>query len=366
MFRQVAKKLAGLFSDGNFQVVCILGGPYVGKTWLLNDLSDVYRKYPVRIYDDVNSYESFREIIEERISNSSNEKYIVVGRLREEICKKICGSIGNKEILIEYVNVYPMNFEEFRVAIPKIYNIAEDELLKLYMLVGGIPKIVEAFMETGNIGIIQEKQGRLLDRLLDELNNKEKVVLNEVVKQEMSLSPGFVFARINKDARERDYESVINKLINMGVVYKISRYISDEDRNVKKYKLYVYDMGMYMMVTGFGLNDVMDNNGIWNQKLLYNFLIREFFCYISNQNYNIMYWEKVRAKAKIPIVIEKNMNDKSLLIPITFISKENLIPKNIHSFLKENKNALPLYVKKPNAKTIVDGAVLYSCLSNIT
>lgn len=366
MFRQVAKKLAGLFSDGNFHVVCILGGPYVGKTWLLNDVSNVYRKYPVRIYDDVNSYERFIEIIEERISNYSEEKYIIVGRLREETCKKICTGRNSKGLLVEYVSVYPMNFEEFRIAVPKNYNIAKDELLKLYILVGGIPKVVEAFVETGDIGAVQKKQGQLYDGLLDELANKERVVLNQVIKQELSMRPGFIFARISKDARERDYESIINKLLDMGTVYKISRYISAEDRNVKKFKLYFYDIGMYMMVAGLCLNNVMDSNGTWNQKLIYNFLIREFFYYLSNQKYNIMYWEKVRAKAKIPIVIEKNMNEKKLLIPVAIISKENIIPKNIQSFFKENRNAVPFYIKYPTADKVVEGQVVFNILSNIT
>ena len=79
-----------------------------------------------------------------------------------------------------------------------------------------------------------------------------------------------------------------------------------------------------------------------------------------------MYWEKVRAKAKIPIVIEKNMNEIKLLIPVAIISKENIIPKNIQSFFKENRNAVPFYIKYPTADKVVEGQVVFNILSNIT
>ena len=36
MVRQVAKKLASLFCDEKIDVICVLGGPYVGKSWLVN------------------------------------------------------------------------------------------------------------------------------------------------------------------------------------------------------------------------------------------------------------------------------------------------------------------------------------------
>ena len=66
------------------------------------------------------------------------------------------------------------------------------------------------------------------------------------------------------------------------------------------------------------------------------------------------------------MIVAKDFIDKIILIPIVIIKKENIIPRNMQSFLFENKNAAPLYIKSPTADKVVDGEVLYDILSNIT
>ena len=68
MVRQVAKKLASLFCDEKIDVICVLGGPYVGKSWLVN--SCISKDDKIMVFDDINSYDDFLKLVKaQRISH---------------------------------------------------------------------------------------------------------------------------------------------------------------------------------------------------------------------------------------------------------------------------------------------------------
>ena len=52
MVRQVADKLASLFRDENIKVICVLGGPYVGKTWLVNHILETEKCNGIKVFDN--------------------------------------------------------------------------------------------------------------------------------------------------------------------------------------------------------------------------------------------------------------------------------------------------------------------------
>ena len=68
-----------------------------------------------------------------------------------------------------------MSYDEFKLSIPKIYNLNDIEILNLYILVGGLPEIVKIFLETGDIEKVREGQIYLLEKLQKEIHNRKKL-----------------------------------------------------------------------------------------------------------------------------------------------------------------------------------------------
>ena len=359
MVRQVAERLASLICDENIQVICVLGGPFVGKTWLVNHVLDSMNNACIKVYDNVNSYDAFREIIANKKDNI--EKYIIVGRLLQVGCEEIIG----KETNTAYVSMYPMNYSEFNLAVPKAYNISAIDLLKMYMLVGGLPEVVKMFTQTGHIERVRERQRQIYEKIREELSIKGQKIINSVIEQELSNGSGFCIRGIDKNARDRDYGHIIDELINMGVIEKVERLLSEDGLDVRKYKLSFYDLGIYSMIMNVNANHLDKNYGQGDKSLFENFYYKELRTYIDKQTEAIKYWKKYRAKAKLSIIIEgKDSENRYTLVSLE--DKIRTIPRSVQSFIKEYPMAKYINVQMPIRDKVLDGHELYNKIRHIT
>ena len=359
MVRQVAEKLASLFRDEKIQVICILGGPYVGKTWLVNHIYRTEKNDSIRIFDNVNTYDELEEIIAKK--RNGLEKYVIVGRLDEERCKAIVGS----DIVVEYLMLYPMNFREFRLAVPVSYNICESKLLKLYMLVGGLPDVVKTFVQTGDINSVRQKQCQLFEEINSKLTAKAQNVINEVIRQELSEGTGFCIRQIDKNAREREYAKIIEELVSDGLIEKVERYAPGYDIDARKYRLKFFDIGIYSMINDLQLDKICGRGEDWNKDLLYDFYSKVLRTYIDRKVETIKYWKKNRAKAKIHITIERLQGEKRV-IAISLIDKKKSISRSAMSFEQEYPASRSINVCMPTLDKVTDGYELYSKICHNT
>ena len=361
MVRQVAERLAGLFRDEKIDVICVLGGPYVGKTWLVNHILDSEKINSVEVFDNVNSYDEFENIMKHKFN--SQKRYVIVGRLLQERCKELI----ENNLQVGYVNLYPMNYYEFSLAVPKVYNISNGDLLKMHMLVGGLPEVVKTFVQTGDIECVRQKQRQLFEYIKAILMAKGQKVINSVIEQELSDGSGFCIRKIDKNARDRDYGIVIEELISMGVIEKIDRLVSEDDRDVRKYRLSFYDLGIYSMIKDFDITNLCDRYGDRNKALIENFYYKELRTYIDKETEVIKYWKKYRAKAKIAIVIEKldNREDKKY-VTISLEDKVTGISRSAQAFMKEYSMTVPISVQMPTIDNVLEGQGVYYKISHIT
>ena len=359
MVRQVAERLASLFCDENIKVICVLGGPFVGKTWLVNYVLESENKDCIKVFDNVNTYDEFEEIIEQK---EEDEKYVIVGRLGLEGCK----ARVDKDVTAEYVMVYPMNYKEFVLAMPVSLNIYEIEMLKIYMMVGGLPEVVKMFVQTGDIDIVRDRQCQLLEEICNSLTVKARKVVDEVIKQELLDNPGFCVRQIDSNARDREYAQVIEELVNMGLIERYKRLLADGDGDRRKYKLKIYDIGIYSMALDLRICDLCSSVDDWNRNLLYDFYYKELRTYIDRSNCAIKYWRKCRAKAKIAIVMEKSENENIRYMPVTFYDRRNSISRSAQSFIKDYSGTISISVPMPTKDKVTDGCELYKKMCNNT
>lgn len=352
MVREVAKSIKAWLEEDT-QILCILGGPFVGKTWLATNAFDGNSHNNIELVDNVNSYEDFETIIKKK---ENHKRYVIVGRLLVKKCEKIAQSLVDEKS-IKYVYVTPMTFNEFKIALPKTYNLGELDALKIYIQVGGLPEIAKKFFDTGDISKVRRRHTYLFEKLKGGLGYKEKQIIDAVIVQELSDNPGFTFREISVAAREREYGDSVNSLRDKGLIYKIDRFDYKKDSRMHKYKFIFYDIGMWSTIY---------KKKSFDDDVMYSFLLRELITYTLGKNYNIFYWVKQRAKAKISIIIEKCMDKKAIIIPVEIAKKENVIPRNVQSFQNIYKATIPLYINRPSDEMVEDGDVLFNRLGNIT
>ena len=112
--------------------------------------------------------------------------------------------------------------------------------------------------------------------------------------------------------------------------------------------------------------EYINEGNYFDDDVMYSFLLRELITYTLGKNYNIFYWVKQRAKAKVSIIIEKSMDKKAIIIPVEIAKKENVIPRNVQSFQNIYKAAIPIYINRPSDEMVEDGEVIFDRLGNIT
>lgn len=360
MVREVAKSIKG-WLDEDTKVLCILGGPFVGKTWLATNILNLEKNKKLVVEDDVNSYDEFTEIIK---NMDSDKRYVIIGRLLIENCKKKLDA-ARVGIDIRYVYVMPLNFKEFRETIPQKYKISQMNMLKIYIQVGGLPEAVNVFLDSEDMDAVNKCHQYLFYRIKQELRIKENRIIEAVINQEINDSTGFSFRGISPGARERDYEEDLKLLISKGLIYRLNRLNTCENIKVRKCKYIFYDMGLWSTMHGINTSILLGLKWDLREDILNGFYLRELIYYMCGKGYKLMYWEKHRGKAKLSIIVEKCLENKKIYIPVVIAKNEKFISRSVQSFKKEYENVVPLYIRNLREQAIEDGESLCNTLSNI-
>lgn len=177
----------------------------------------------------------------------------------------------------ELITMYPMDFEEFIVAngvqkttldsLRKAYeerkplsDIIHETLNKLfysYIIVGGMPKVVQTYVTTHDIGLIIKEQKEILNLYRQDISKyakesdrpKIRAIFDSIPSQLNDKNRRFNLSLLSENARLLRYEDSFNWLIDSGVAnpcYNIEEpkvaLKLNEKRNL--FKLYAGDTGL--------------------------------------------------------------------------------------------------------------------------
>lgn len=176
----------------------------------------------------------------------------------------------------ESIRMYPMDFEEFCIANKlnsDVLSYLKDcykngmpvsdavhqkllELFKYYVIVGGMPDVVNSFIQTHDIGLVTQKQLAIVNLYRMDIskytkNEKVKVtsIFDRIPSQLDDKNRRFNLADINKNARLREYEDAFIWLKDAGVAlpcYSVTQLqiplqINEQTR---LFKLFMCDSGL--------------------------------------------------------------------------------------------------------------------------
>lgn len=271
------------------------------------------------------------------------------------------------------VDLYPLDFEEFLwgVGIKKdvIQYVREcfwkkekvdeyilkqfSEQFKMYLLVGGMPNVVNQYVKTSSLRktLVMQKaivESYLLDIVKYAQTTSKQKIINTFYSIPMQLSKNnkkFLYTDIledEKDVGERKYGFAIEWLKDAGIVnfcYNLSEPALPLISNIRQncFKIYMRDTGLLVSMLEEGTQKaILDENLYINQgALVENVCANE----IATHHDRLMYFER---KSKLEIDFILNLDGKVTAIEVK--SGNNKQAKSLNSMI-QNYKTVTRYIK---------------------
>ena len=266
---------------------------------------------------------------------------------------------------VDFMKLYPLSFFEFLSAIgeSQYRNILEEKkfklitpfadkliyLLKYYYYIGGMPEVVQDYIDNKNYNNIRKLQENILNSYVQDFSKHTSSAMAERIKylwlsissQLAKENKKFIYGAIKQGAKAREYEEAINWLRDSGLIYKVNR-ISKPELPIRAYedlsafKLYVLDVGLLGALANLSPQTIIDGDRIFTEfkgALTEQYVLQQLK---NKPNKSINYWTSRSNVAEIDFILQKD-ND---VIPIEVKSSENLKAKSLTQY---RKNFIPKY-----------------------
>ncbi len=273
---------------------------------------------------------------------------------------------------INQMTVYPMTFDEFlmnsnpmlHTAIKKAYEkkapldsriheLAMEQVYR-YLLIGGMPEAVEAYIDRENIFESQEILHALYDNYLSDMElyqaSPEAVlrsrtlfqnIYRELNRESRNFSPGL----IEEKSKTRDFATSIQWLTMAHIInqsFQLKEHITMPlmTNNESSFRLFLGDIGMFSHQSGINAASFISNKkdntltGIFFENFVANELIAE--------GHPLFYW-RGKASAELEFIIESD----NKLYPID-VKKGRGTLNSLEKFSNHNKFECAIKVSKNN------------------
>ena len=279
-------------------------------------------------------------------------KIVCAGSLLGVKINRFKSSFSVGKVTIKYL--YPMDFEEFLLALGEIKLIEEIrshfysneavlkaihekalDLYKKYLVLGGMPAIIKDFINNGsNIAHVNfNLQDQIITSYLADMSKytensegiKNSQIYNSIPKELARVNNTFKYSIIDKDARKIRYESSLDWLLASNMVLKCDLADRNESPlkafiNSDKFKLYLSDVGLLRALSNLDYSEILlDKNEMFNGVLTENYVacsiypkFKELF-YYNFDKYEIDFLIKINGDI-IPVEVKsgRRTNSKSL------------------------------------------------------
>lgn len=347
-FTKASKEVLNLFDD-------ISDLNYIFLRLQLIYHKELHQRKSLIIFDEVQFCPKARQAIKHLVADHRYD-YMETGSLIS-IRKNV------KDILIpseeRQVQMYPMDFEEFKWALGDTvtikllresfekYQPLGDDLnrrmmrdFRLYMLVGGMPKVVSTYIETNNMRLVDEEKRDIL-----RLYESDFMKIDSTGKAAMLFKS--IPSQLEKNASRYQVSSVLENQRNSTVLELISEmessktvlvsYKSDDPnagltrtKDLENFKLFVCDTGLFTTML------FMDKD--FTENIIYEKLLSD------KLSVNLGYlYENVVAQ-----ILKANGNS---LFYYTFLDEKSRHNFEIDFLLARNNKVCPIEIKSSGYKT---------------
>ena len=269
---------------------------------------------------------------------------------------------------VEYLEMHPMTFTEFLIAdgcqnlvdymnsiniIEKIPDIIFSQLndkLKYYLIIGGMPEVINTWITTRNIELENEVQEQIqkgyendFGKHTEEKNIylKISIIWESIVSQLSKENKKFLYQVAKEGARAREYEDAINWLSDANLVNKIFN-ITKPDfplnayTDLSSFKLYMSDVGLLRRKANLDSRIVIEGNKLFEEfkgALTENYVLN-MLIYLNNSNPNYYVFDRHE--------IDFMIQEKNKIIPIEVKSSESVNNTSLTKFNSMNDNEISI------------------------
>ncbi len=255
---------------------------------------------------------------------------------------------------VDFIDLYPLSFFEFLEAngeekfVELLKNSNNEniktfkpkyiEWLKKYYYIGGMPEVVNNFINTNDFQKARKIQENILDAYTRDFSKhisstgklKIDLLWESIPNQLTQESKKFVYKKIKTGARADEFEEALSWLINCGLVYKVNR-ISKPAlpirayEDTKAFKLFILDVGLLCALSKLPARTLIDGDKIFtefNGALAEQYVLQQLK---TIEDMEIAYWISKSGNAEIDFIIQTD----GYVIPVEVKANTNLQAKSL-------------------------------------
>jgi len=262
---------------------------------------------------------------------------------------------------VDFLDLYPLNFYEFLCAIgqerfAELIKIGDfqminsfktkyTEWLRQYYYIGGMPAAVVSFVKKKDFVEVRTVQKKILDAYESDFSKhapieivpRIRLVWNSILPQLAKENRKFIYSKIQKGARAREFELAMAWLLDCGLINQVFR-VTKPDLPLKAYldfsafKLFMIDVGLMAAMAELDTKTLLKGSEIFEEfkgALTEQFVFQQF---VNNKSLVIAYWASDSLKAEIDFLVQY-LNE---IIPIEVKAAENLQAKSLRTFCEKH------------------------------
>lgn len=400
MYRAAIEKLLMWKEKSTRKPMIIEGARQVGKTWLMKEFGKQY--YSDTIYINFDSNIRMAELFSSDLDTkrlimglelyagrkiNTKDTLIIFDEIQEvpralTSLKYFCEDAPEYQIVcagsllgialhegtsfpvgkVEFLQLYPLSFMEFLMATGKerFVELLENQdyemvttfkqtyidALKQYYYIGGMPEVVQNFVENSDLNVVREIQQRILiayeqdfsKHAPNEIVPKIRMIWNSIPSQLAKENKKFIYGLVREGARAKDYETAIMWLSDCGLIHKISRVNAagiplKAYEDLKAFKLFFVDVGLLGCLVGLGQKILLDGNDLFVE--FKGALTEQYVCqqFKTIDNLSVFYYTNDRGSCEIDFVV----NTSERIIPVEVKAEVNLRAKSLKVFHEKYK-----------------------------
>jgi predicted AAA+ superfamily ATPase len=266
---------------------------------------------------------------------------------------------------VEYLHLGPMLFEEYLLAVgeDRLFEYLRElrpgetvieaihgrllALLRQYMVIGGMPAAIEAFLGSGSLQECDAVKQSILSTYQDDFSKYRRRVNHERLMKVYRALPRlvgsrFAYVQVDRDERSKDLAAALQMLSLARVAHRVYHSSSNgvplgAEINERKLKILFLDVGLMIRALGLGLLDLerAENLLMVNQGAVCEQLVGQHLLY-SRRPYEepeLHFWarEKRNSQAEVDYVISEG----ATVVPIEVKAGKTGTLKSLHLFLRE-------------------------------
>lgn len=288
-------------------------------------------------------------------------KIVCAGSLLGVKINRFKSSFPVGKVWIDYL--YPMNFEEFLIAIneEKLLKMIEqsyktmkpmleglhEKALKYYydyICIGGMPAAILDYIKNGgnvlkfneevNEIILTSYMADMAKYTINQESIRNAKIYNSIPAQLGKENKKFKYSLVEKSARAREYESSLNWLISSNMVIKCNS-VKMPKSPLKAYidenfKIYLSDIGLLRTLSKISINEILLNKNMLYKGILAENYIAEI---LYAKNRESFYWQINSGMYEVDFLI----NVDGDIIPIEVKASDNTTSRSLNYYVNRYK-----------------------------